>query len=299
VAAFIGAVALTFGSGTMPTLARFTRLIAPSGTFSTDTLAPPTGLSASGGASVSLAWTPTVSTYAAGYNILRSTTSGSGYAQVGTATPRSASSYTDAPAAGTYYYVLTSYDQNWLSVQTAQVSASVNAVTGFKPCTAQAADTGGDGDGYELNPANGCADDGLSASDVSSGTNTKTTCTDTGKDRHRFSVFGLGLPGAVTSINGISLKVKLGANQVSGVTRVCAELSWDGGTSWTAAQTIDLSATALTYYTLGGATSLWGRTWTVGNFSDASFVVRLTDASNSSVRTFQLDTVQVQVTYTP
>ena len=107
------------------------------------------------------------------------------------------------------------------------------------------------------------------------------------------------MPGSVTSVNGISLKLKLGANQVSGITRACAELSWDGGVDWTAAMTVDLSSTALTSYTLGGTTSLWGRTWTAANFTDASFVVRLTDVSNSSARTFNLDTVQVQVNYTP
>lgn len=300
-AALIGTICLALGPRFAPTLAVFSASKTPPATLATDTILGPTGLSAVGGKTAALSWTQSASTYAAGYNVLRSTTSGSGYAPIATATPRSTVSYTDSPAFdGTYYYVLTTYDQNWTSAQTAQVSAVVKVgVTGFKACTTQAADTGGDGNGYETSTASACVDDGVAATDVNSGTGTGTTCTGSGKDRHRFWTFGLGLPASVTSINGISVKAKSAISVVTGTNNLCAELSWDAGSAWTAAQQVALTSTALTTYTLGGTAFLWGRTWLVGNFSDANFRVRLTDVANSTARTFSLDTVQVQVNYTP
>ena len=61
------------------------------------TLATPTGLSATGGTNqVSLKWN--VSTYATGYNVKRSTTSGSGYAILAAGTNVSGTSFTDTTA---------------------------------------------------------------------------------------------------------------------------------------------------------------------------------------------------------
>ena len=270
-------------------------------TFTTDTIDAPTGLSAAGGATAALTWTPTVDTYAAGYQVLRSTTSGSGYAQVATATPRTASSYGDVPATdGTCYYVLRSYLSAWTSAQTAEVSAVVKmGNTGLKPCTSNAADTGGDGNGYETNPGNGCTDDGLVATDANSGTGTGTSCTGTGKDRHRFWTYGLGLPAAVTSIDGITVRIRAAVSTTTGTNVICTQLSWNAGTSWTTAQQVTLTSTSLTSYTLGGSAFLWGRAWAVGDLSDANFRVSLIDVANSTSRTFTLDSAQVQVNYTP
>jgi hypothetical protein len=300
--ALVGALALML-SLTAPTVTRARMIDADTTTqtVTTDTLNPPTSLAATGGSTAALTWTPTVDTYASGYQVLRSTTSGSGYAQVGTATPRSASSFNDTPSVdGTYFYVLRSYIQNWTSAQTAEVSASVKmGVTGFKACTSQAADSGGDNNGYELNPASGCADDAAVASDANSGTGTGTTCSATGKDRHRFQNFGLGLPGVVNSITGITVKTKSAISAVTGTNILCAQLSWDGGTNWTATQQVNITSASLTYYTFGGTTFLWGRAWAVGNLSDANLRVRLIDVANSTARTFTIDTVQVQVKYVP
>jgi hypothetical protein len=88
-------------------------------TFSTETLDPPTSVNATAALflTVDITWTPTVDTRATGYQILRSTTSGSGYVQVGTATPSSATSFADLPLVpGTYYYVVRSYYASWTSV---------------------------------------------------------------------------------------------------------------------------------------------------------------------------------------
>jgi hypothetical protein len=109
--------------------------------ISTNTLAPPTGLAASvSGTSVTLTWTATPSSFASGYNVLRSTTSGGPYTQIAQVTPRTTLTYVDSTvtAGTTYYYVLQSYYQSWVSTSTAQVSAT--------PCTpsiAQSAIGGG------------------------------------------------------------------------------------------------------------------------------------------------------------
>jgi len=99
------AVALLGVAGGAPptTLARLTDSAASTRSVTTDTLDPPTSLAATGGASIGLGWVATVDTYASGYEIWRSTVSGGGYALVGSATPRSATSATDGPGAGTYY----------------------------------------------------------------------------------------------------------------------------------------------------------------------------------------------------
>ena len=92
--------------------------------ISTNTLAPPTGLAASvSGTSVTLTWTATPSSFASGYNVLRSTTSGGPYTQIAQVTPRTTLTYVDSTvtAGTTYYYVLRAYYQSWLSTPTAQV----------------------------------------------------------------------------------------------------------------------------------------------------------------------------------
>ena len=92
--------------------------------FTAATLNPPTNHTATGGECISNSWTATGSTFATGYDLLRSTVSGGPYTSVATVTPRTAASYADTPpSAGTYYYIMRSYYQNWTSSYTTQVSA--------------------------------------------------------------------------------------------------------------------------------------------------------------------------------
>ena len=96
---------VVMGATGQATLARLTDQDASTKSFSTDTLSPPTILAATPvGLTAHLTWTPSVDAYASGYEIWRSTTSGSGYALVGTATPGTASSVTDAAGIGLFYY---------------------------------------------------------------------------------------------------------------------------------------------------------------------------------------------------
>ena len=299
VVAAVSLVVALVGSAPI-TLARFTSSATPTASFSTGSLAAPTSLASSVSAGVvTLTWTPTVTTTATGYDVLRSATSGSGYSVVSSVTPRTAATANNSPGTGTWYYVLQASYQSWRSTNSNQVTGTIgSSSTGYKDCGSNAADTGGDGNGYETNPGNACAQDGSVATDASSGTNSSTSCTDAGKDRHRFWGYGFGLPGTVGSIDGISVQLRAALNNNGGTTVMCAQLSWDGGTSWTSAKSITPSNT-LTTYTLGGATDTWGRSWTAAELDSSLFRVRVIDASTMSNKDFTLDWAGVQVSYTP
>jgi hypothetical protein len=282
------------------TLARFTASPASAASFATGSILPPTNLSASvSGGTVTLTWTPTTSGVVTGYAVRRSTTSGSGYTTIATVTPRSATTTTDSPGTGTFYYVLRSVFQNWDSVASSEASASVGSIaSGFKDCASQLFDTGGDNNGYEVTPANACALNGSTARDINTGTTSSLSCTDAGQDRHRFWGYAFGLPGSISSVNGISVQPTVKVNNNGGTSLICVQLSWDGGTSWTAAQSVGVT-NGLVTYTLGSATDTWGHTWTLAQLNPANFRVRLIDIASMSGKDFDLDAVRVQVSYTP
>jgi hypothetical protein len=274
--------------------------------FTTSSLAAPTGPStAVVGANITISWTASVSGIASGTEVYRSTTSGGPYALIATVTPSTTTSYVDTlGTSGTYYYVERAVYQSWFSPNTAEVSAvvSLSLTAGFLACTSQLNDTGGDGTGYNNGgfQANACADDGLSAQDNKSGNTTSTLCTNTGKDRHRFWNFGLTTVPSTATILGIEVQAKIGTNNNAGVTLVCAELSWNGGTTWSPLiRSVAIPNTAMTVYTMGGQADTWGRTWAGTDFTNANFRVRLIDVSDSTNKNFLLDYVKVRVTYTP
>lgn len=89
-----------------------TTLSLSSGTVDTTPPAAPTGLSATGGESmVTLNWNDNTEIDLAGYNVYRSTTSGSGYSKINSSL-LSSSNYTDNAVTPyvTYYYVVTAAD---------------------------------------------------------------------------------------------------------------------------------------------------------------------------------------------
>jgi len=78
---------------------------------------------------------------------------------------------------------------------------------------------------------------------------------------------------------------------------MCVQLSWDGGTTWTTAQSTGTLTTGNTAYVLGGAADTWGRTWTGTDFANANFRVRVIDVASNTSRSFSLDWVGVKVHY--
>jgi len=155
--------------------------------------------------------------------------------------------------------------------------------TGFLSPSANSANSGGDNNGFEVSPANAYVLDGAFAADMNSGTNTNTSCTNAGKDKHQFYSYNFALPTGAT-INGIEVQLNARADSTSGSPKLCVQLSWDGGTTWTAAQSTATLSTVTTAYVLGGTANTWGRTWTATNLSNSNFRVRIINVASSTAR---------------
>ena len=178
------------------------------------------------------------------------------------------------------------------------VTVSNGTNTGFRSPSANAAVTAsaGDNNGFQTTPGNAYADDGLFAVDTDSGTGTSTSCTANGKDKHVYRDYSFGLPGSAT-IQGIEVRLDAKVDNTANAPKTCVQLSWNGGTSWTAAKTTATLSTTEATYILGGAADTWGRTWANANFSNANFRVRVINVASSTARDFSLDWVAVRVTY--
>jgi hypothetical protein len=294
---------LAVGVGAPFTLARFMDGATPSATYAADVLTPPTSMSAFGGTGgIRLRWTPTVDAYASSYHVLRSATSGSGFGLVTTLTPSSTATLLDVPATGTWFYVLRSVFQNWTSVSSTEVSATRPVSPALVRCTpgSNAAATGGDGNGYETTPDNACSAGGGSADDANTGTALRSSaCANAANDRHVFWGYDFGLPATVTSIDGIVVQATASMTGIGIDDALCVELTWDGGSTWSTATRVVLPDNTQRTYTFGTATSTWGHTWTASQLGTSTFRIRVTDASATLIRTYQLDDLAVQLYLTP
>jgi probable HAF family extracellular repeat protein len=172
--------------------------------------------------------------------------------------------------------------------------APAGSNTGLRSPTANAAASGGDGNGFESSAQNAHADDALSAVDTNSGSGTSTSCTSASKDKHRFHNYGITLPAGV-SVKGIEVRLDARVDSTSSAPKMCAQLSWDGGATWTTTKSTATLSTSMRTFTLGSATDLWGRAWTPGEFADGSFQVRIINVSSSTSRDFSLDWAAVRV----
>jgi hypothetical protein len=290
------------------TLAVFTDSSTASSTITASTLHPPTALGAAAGAAVTLTWTPTVDPVAAGYYVLRSTTSGSGYAQIATVTPKTAATTTNTPAAsGMYFYVLQTEYQNWTSSNSTQASALFllpAVTTATVPCASglNAAEAGGDNDGYGTRPNSAC-DLGVNfAADNNTGAaGHNATCNNALNDRHQYWGFSLGLGATVFQVNSITVRADAARTQnTAGTNNLCIQLSWDGGTTWSNIQSTTITSTAMTTYTIGGAVAGWGaHAWTKAELTSPNFRVRVYDATSVATQSYQLDYLAVTVNYNP
>jgi len=166
-------------------------------------------------------------------------------------------------------------------------SAACFGDTGFLSPSAQAADSGGDGDGFETNPTNAFADGGGNASN-----------TDGPSDQHRYYDYGISYSGSC-SFAGLEVRLDWFLDSMSGTNSMDVDLSWDGGTSWTSTKN-DATETTTEHTTiLGSSTEDWGHAWTAAELSNANFRVRVTSVSDDGTRDFFLDWVPVRVSYGP
>ena len=170
-------------------------------------------------------------------------------------------------------------------------SAPSFANTGYLSPSAQAATSGGDGNGFELDPTDAYSDDSMYASNI-----------DGPGDRHLYYDYGISLPSGST-INGIRVRVDWWLDGAGGDNSLGVELWWAGGPSWTALKIDATETTSEHTVTLGDAADTWGRIWTVGELSNANFRVRLTcycsGGAECDSRDYYLDWVAVNVFYTP
>jgi serine protease AprX len=267
--------------------------------------AAPTGLTATAASSsqINLAWTDNANDETS-FKIERCQGAGcSSFAQIGTAASNATSFPDTALSANTSYsYRIRASNSGGDSAYSNTASATTlsgPSNTGLLSPTANAAQTSnaGDNNGFQSNPANANANDGLFAVDTNSGSNNNTSCTNNGKDKHVYSNYSISIPGGATAINGIEVRLDARADATGGAPRMCVQLSWDGGTTWTAAKTSANLTSSEATYTLGGAADTWGRTWSSTNFSNANFRVRIINVASNSSRDFSLDWVAVRVTY--
>ena len=146
---------------------------------------------------------------------------------------------------------------------------------------------GGDPDFYWPTSGTGDWSNVANAYDKVDGTYASTPTTNASSS---FTDHGFSVPGG-NQITGITVKLEVSGTTAAGDIDVA--LSWDGGTSWTAAKTTPTLTTTDSVVTLGGASDKWGRTWSPGNFSNANFSVRVTGSPSSN--SVQIDALQVRV----
>jgi hypothetical protein len=178
------------------------------------------------------------------------------------------------------------------------IATATPSNTGLRAPAANAAVTtsSGDNNGFQTTPSNAYASDNAYAVDTNSGTNTSSSYTNSGKDRHLYYNYAFGIPSSAT-ILGIQVQLEAKVDSTSGSPRTYVQLSYNGGSSWSTYRNTAVLSTADTVYTLGGTTDTWGRTWTTTQLSDANFRVRITNVATNTSRDFSLDQIAVRVTY--
>ena len=158
------------------------------------------------------------------------------------------------------------------------------------------------------NPATGVSGTWTGTGNVSSNDNSYASSTATSGSNHTWRDFNFNFTTPVTSIDGIEIRIRArtpsnvgSGNQTSCTLR--AELSWNGGTNWTAIKSQVLGTTEV-QFTLGAPTDEWGHNWTTSELANgsANFRVRLTsfkpNANCSASRIAQVDELEAAVTYT-
>jgi hypothetical protein len=183
-------------------------------------------------------------------------------------------------------------DANWAR------SGPPGGNTGLLSPTSNAADTGGDGNGFEVNPINAYANN----SDDSSRAENNNNGDGVNGDRHRFWGYDTSTIPSTSSIAGIEVRLDWWMESTSGTNSVSVDLSWDGGTNWTSPKTdnegFGFINNSSNNRIVGGSSDDWGHLWLPSELSSSNFRVRIKCNSSSDSRDFRLDWIAVRVTYT-
>jgi len=174
--------------------------------------------------------------------------------------------------------------------------APVTSVWFFPSLQSAVTSGSGDNNGFERASSSLLNDDGVFATDTNSGMNNNSDCGNPGKDRHIVSDFNLTLPAGTTTVKGIEVRLDTKVDSTNNAPKLCAQLSWNGGESWTPVKSAPALSTVERTYILGSATDLWGRSgWTMAELSNANFRVRITSVASSTARDFSIDVVGVRI----
>jgi hypothetical protein len=168
--------------------------------------------------------------------------------------------------------------------------------TTWRGPTSNQAAPGGDGDGFEVGGANAGANDNIYAIDVDGGRAGSSSCDSRGRDAHDFGGFPISLPEGAP-VRGIEVGLYARVDSTAGDPQMCVLLSWDGGSSWTAAKKIGSLSSAEVTYRLGSAGDPWGHSWLYGELGRAKLRVRVVKLSTRLDRDFYLDKVAIRVSY--
>ena len=116
---------------------------------------------------------------------------------------------------------------------------------------------------------------------VATSTNTYATVASAGA-RQAYGTFGFIVP-STDQITGITVIIEAAADSPGG--RIGVALSWNEGVSTTTTLYTPTLTTTDTSYTLGGSQQLWGRVWSVADFSDTNFqVLVIADPAGNELR---------------
>ena len=160
--------------------------------------------------------------------------------------------------------------------------------TGLLSPTNEFADRGGDDDGFELNPTAAYGNGGgFATNDGGNG------------DRHRYYGYGIAIPAGCTTIAGIEVRLDYWLKNNGGNNRIRVQLSWNGGNNWTTRKTDTSEPQSETAVTFGGSNDRWGRTWNVGQLSNANFRVRIVMNLGNGGQEVYLDWAALRIYYAP
>jgi len=125
------------------------------------------------------------------------------------------------------------------------------------------------------------------------------TTTTTGEDGATVKLynFNISIPSGST-INGIEVGIEAKISTATGARKVRARLMYNGRANETSLKKTNPLTTSDTYYILGRPADTWGRNWSVDDFSNDNFAVRVTSNMNKDC-TISFDHVRVKVYYTP
>ena len=154
--------------------------------------------------------------------------------------------------------------------------------SGYLSPSADSADSGGSGDGFEVSPALAYADGGGNASNKN------------GSDRHRFYNYGISFPSGC-AFAGIVVRADYWLKNSGGTTTLSIDLSWDGGTSWVPVKSDSSEPQAEATKLLGSAVDTWGRAWSASDLTNGNFRVRVTMTLGNGGQEVYLDWLAVRV----